>query len=215
MIEEANLLCDRIERLIEDAAALIKDDSLAEKRKQLQQITVSVENLSRVNVAVPPDLISLSDTLSKELSEHDVAAVTLKTLYERLERLRHFVEPLARVRASRRKTQRRDLSGGVSKAKRPDVTPQSAWNEHILSVLRELGGSADVRVIRERLFEVMKDRLLPGDFEIRESTGDVIWWNNAQWARNRLREKGVLRSNSRRGVWELADVTKQDLEEHE
>lgn len=195
MIEETHLLCDRIQKLIEDAAALIQSDSLAEKRKQLQQISVTVENLTRANVAVPQELAALSDSLSKEVSQHDVAVETLKTLYERLDGFTDSIEPLVRVRGVRKRIRRGDL---------PEITPEEDYHPVIIDVLRTMGGSGTAHKILDAVFQAMERQLLPGDLEMYPNSDCENWRRTAKIARYSLMDSGVLRADSPRKTWELA-----------
>ena len=50
------------------------------------------------------------------------------------------------------------------------------------------------------------------DLEVDKKYREVVWWNRARWARQALVTRGVLRSNSPNGIWELADNTNADNE---
>lgn len=197
MIEETHLLCDRIQKLIEDAAALIQSDSLAEKRKQLQQIAGTIESLNRANVAVPQELTALSDNLSKEVSQHDVAVETLKTLYERLDGFTDSIEPLVRARGLRKRVRRGDL---------PETTPEEDFHPVIIDVLRAMGGSGTAHKILDAVFRAMEVRLLPGDLEMYPNSDCENWRKTAKIARYSLIDSGVLRPDSPRKTWELANA---------
>jgi restriction system protein len=41
------------------------------------------------------------------------------------------------------------------------------------------------------------------------------WRNTAQWARNSLREEGLIRDDSPRGIWEITDKGRQWLKAEE
>jgi hypothetical protein len=60
---------------------------------------------------------------------------------------------------------------------------------------------------------LLKDKLLPGDFGTRITTGQPVWHNNTQWARQKLVNKGILRRDSKRGYWELNKDYVSDTEE--
>jgi hypothetical protein len=90
----------------------------------------------------------------------------------------------------------------ASPAVREAKLPQKEFRQPLLSILLELGGSADSGLVRDRIFHQMKDRLLQGDLNI-VSSGDPRWWNATCWERNDLKKEGLLRSDSPRGVWQL------------
>jgi len=197
MIEESNLACDRIQRLVDDAIALVESNSLSEKRKQLQQITSTIENLNRIGVAVPQELAALSDTLTQEAAQHDVAMQTLQLLHERLDGLVDVLEPYVRVRGTRRRVRRQDL---------PEITDEEEFYPIIVEVLREMGGSGTARRILESIFHKMEVRLTPGDLECYPNTDRENWRRTAKIARQSLVERGVLRSDSPQQTWELAET---------
>jgi hypothetical protein len=70
-------------------------------------------------------------------------------------------------------------------------------------VLRENGGKAPVKKIRELLEPRMAQRLSSADYE-KVSSGDPRWWNAVCWERHDLVKAGLLRGDSERGVWELS-----------
>jgi len=73
-------------------------------------------------------------------------------------------------------------------------------------VLADAGGSAKASNVLERVGEIMKPRLKSVDFEPLASGPDNPRWRNAaQWARNSMVNEGLLKSDSRRGVWEISD----------
>jgi hypothetical protein len=82
--------------------------------------------------------------------------------------------------------------------------PQREFREPLLAVLRELGGKASVKDIRELLERKIAHRLNDADHR-NVSSGDPRWWNATCWERNGLVKEGVLRDDSERGVWELTD----------
>jgi hypothetical protein len=90
----------------------------------------------------------------------------------------------------------RQRSGG-------EKLPQKEFRAPLLDVLREKGGKASVKEIRESLEPRMAPRLSRADYE-QVSSGDPRWWNAVCWERNDLVKEGVLRGDSERGVWELS-----------
>jgi restriction system protein len=82
-------------------------------------------------------------------------------------------------------------------------------NEHtfympILQALSELGGSAKMRNVIDRVGELMKKQLKPVDYEPLPSDPETIRWRNtAQWARNSLVKRGLLKGDSQHGTWEI------------
>lgn len=82
--------------------------------------------------------------------------------------------------------------------------PQKEFRAPLLDLLREKGGRASVKEIREFLEPRIAPRLSSADYE-RVSSGDPRWWNAVCWERNDLVKEGLLRGDSERGVWELSE----------
>lgn len=92
------------------------------------------------------------------------------------------------------------------------MTPQKAYQVPLLEALVELGGQAPVSKILERVYEKVKHNLRPKDLEMLPSGRDVRWENAVMWVRNKLREQGLLSSNSPRGIWAITDAGRRYLE---
>src|SRR5437660_3511538 len=91
-------------------------------------------------------------------------------------------------------------------------TPEAAYYQPILKALSELGGSAKVSEVLEKVEQFMKKELKPVDYEPRRSGSEMPRWRNAaQWARNTMVEEGLLASNSPRGVWEITEAGRLSL----
>ncbi len=74
----------------------------------------------------------------------------------------------------------------------------------ILKALDERGGRAPAVETIDRVGELMRDML--GEPEHAEtSTGEIRWRNRTQFARLRMKQQGLLASDSRRGIWEMTE----------
>lgn len=95
--------------------------------------------------------------------------------------------------------------------KRGMRTPEDFFREPILAVLLELGGSAPMSEVLDRVFEKVRPHLNKYDLQPLPSDPQSIRWRNtAQWCRNTLVREGLLRSDSPRGIWALSEEdTKQ------
>ena len=89
-------------------------------------------------------------------------------------------------------------------------TDQSAFLIPILEVLKEAGGSAEVKQVMQRLESKMKEHLKSVDYQKLKS-GQVRWKNTVQWARNELVADGHLSKDSPRGVWEITEKGRERL----
>ena len=92
-------------------------------------------------------------------------------------------------------------------------TPEDRYYLPILEALSELGGSARKSEVLECVLQRMKDKLQDVDFiPLASRPGAPRWENTAAWARNTLKERGLIRKDSPHGVWEISDSGIQFLE---
>ncbi len=80
-------------------------------------------------------------------------------------------------------------------------TPPASFRQPIVDVLKKLGGRGRTKDVLNRVESQVN--LNQADLKKR-SNGQLVWQNNAQWARLKLKEDGVLKSDSQWGWWELA-----------
>ena len=92
---------------------------------------------------------------------------------------------------------------GKKEKLRSGRTPQAAFGEAIVEVLKKLGGSGPAKDVIERVGRRMQSQLRPADGE-KLNDGQIVWVKDVHWARQALKSKGILKSNSPRGWWELA-----------
>jgi hypothetical protein len=84
--------------------------------------------------------------------------------------------------------------------------PASAFRAYILKALAELGGSAHEMDVLARVEEMVKPHLSPIDLEWLPTGNDYRWRKKARWERFKMKEQGLLRSDSPRGIWELSEL---------
>jgi restriction system protein len=106
-----------------------------------------------------------------------------------------------------------DKKGG-SEATRGVKTPQADYVIPILEALVDLGGRGRVAEVLDLVYEKVKEILTPFDHEMLPSGLTERWRNTAQWARNEMVTKGLLRNDSPRGFWEISEKGKNYLKEH-
>lgn len=101
------------------------------------------------------------------------------------------------------RSERRPSTGTAPSRSRPSATPISAYRQPIVDVLKDLGGGGQAKAVLEQVEQRMKAKLNQADYR-RLKNGQEVWSNKAQWMRQQLKNEGVLKSDSRRGWWELA-----------
>ena len=57
--------------------------------------------------------------------------------------------------------------------------------------------------VLEEMSQQLEGKFLPGDFALRQDGKSIVWKNNAQWERLKMRQEGILRDDSTSGIWEL------------
>ncbi|MBP6933131.1 MAG: hypothetical protein KBB87_07030 [Candidatus Methanofastidiosum sp.] len=83
-------------------------------------------------------------------------------------------------------------------------TPEKEFIRPILEVLVELGGKGEMRTVLDRVYQKMEDILNEYDMQSLSSLPkQKRWENTAQWARNTMINKGLLKADSPRGLWEI------------
>ncbi|HEY6284670.1 MAG TPA: winged helix-turn-helix domain-containing protein [Ktedonobacteraceae bacterium] len=91
-------------------------------------------------------------------------------------------------------------------------TPEIAYFQPILEALNELGGSAEMNAVVERVEQSMRGVLRQVDYEPLASGTEMLRWRNtAQWARNTMVEEGLLKLDSPRGIWEITEAGRRAL----
>ncbi|MGQ9474681.1 MAG: winged helix-turn-helix domain-containing protein [Actinomycetota bacterium] len=92
-------------------------------------------------------------------------------------------------------------------------TPEDFFREPILQALNELGGSAPMADVLDKVYKAVKSKLNWYDMQpLSSDPQSKRWRNTAQWCRSSLVKEGLLKSDSPRGIWELSEEGKKYLE---
>ncbi len=92
----------------------------------------------------------------------------------------------------------------AERLKRGLRTPEEKFRIPILQSLVDLGGSAPMTEVLDRVERMVTDRLNAYDRSpLPSDPSQVRWRNTARWARNAMVKDGLLASDSPRGVWEI------------
>jgi hypothetical protein len=86
--------------------------------------------------------------------------------------------------------------------------PQKEFRLPLLITLLELGGTAPVKLVHEKIEPLLAARLNAADYE-KVSSGELRWWNAVCWERNQLVKEGLMKDGSDRGVWEIGEGGKK------
>lgn len=172
-------------------------------------------NKNEVNTAFEILLEEIEEVFNMLSKEGEVAFKgqdfdKAKKLVENGERLKGFREKLKSLQEEWQtifadqvpKLHRKKKETG--KLKRGLRTPEKDYVKPILEALVELGGKAEVRTVLDRVYQKMKSVL--NEYDIQHLPSDPKqkrWENTAQWARNTMINKGLLKADSPRGLWEI------------
>ena len=86
-------------------------------------------------------------------------------------------------------------------------TPDQAYYLPILAALAALGGRGKSSDIVDTVGKSMQHQLRDVDFEALASDPNMPRWRNtAHWARFQMIQDGLLKDDSKRGVWEISDM---------
>jgi hypothetical protein len=90
------------------------------------------------------------------------------------------------------------------------------YKNFILKTLLDTGGSME----RQDVIRKFEDKFLYGDGriylrteELGDRGSDTHWGNELSWARNELKDEGLLKNNSPNGLWELSRKGERAVQE--
>ena len=90
--------------------------------------------------------------------------------------------------------------------------PRQRYGLPILRALVELGGSASTKQVLQRVFQLMDETNELREIDkSRRSDGQFYWDNRTQDMRRELINKGLMKENSPRGIWEISDEGRNHL----
>jgi hypothetical protein len=128
---------------------------------------------------------------------------------------RYALEPAKEMEACHAAAQEAGQSShaaGADRLARGQRTPESAFVLPILRALQELGGSAPMQQVLEKVGTAMRGQLREVDYQsLKSDPGQPRWSNTAQWARKTMVDDGLLKNNSPRGVWEITEAGRKRL----
>lgn len=95
------------------------------------------------------------------------------------------------------------------KLSKGEKTAEKVYYYPILKTLDEMGGSGYIADVLRNVQKMLITVLNEYDLETLPSNDKTQrWYNTAQWARNRLVNQGLLKSNSPHGIWEITSKGK-------
>jgi len=138
-------------------------------------------------------------------------SATVRALTARAEEVKGFLVDLR----AKQKEWRRLISGPARPPKtgrqskrvaKGTRTPQGAYRVPILRALVALGGEGRTRDVLARVYADMKHQLKSVDLQrLPSASGMPRWRNAAMFERNSMKDDGLLRADSPRGIWAISD----------
>ena len=115
-----------------------------------------------------------------------------------------------RMAPARRRSQGTKKKTKRTRAPSGNLLSQEEYELPLLETLSQLGGSAAAGEAIARLGDRLKGKLKPADYEKLDS-GAIRWENRAQFVRYELVQKGDMKDDSPRGVWEISQQGRDRL----
>jgi restriction system protein len=145
--------------------------------------------------------------VAKELMEKGSQMTAFRTKVVDLQR--EWLNIFAIVGPPRGRKQSKKVAERLKRGLR---TPEDEFRIPILQSLVDLGGSAPMTEVLDRVERTMKDRLNAYDrLPLPSDPTQVRWRNTAQWSRNAMVKEGLLASASPRGMWEITSAGRRWL----
>jgi hypothetical protein len=198
-------LKDLCEQALAQAAALAdllaqlesyrQQPDFARSNLQIVEVSAAIAKLEKKQVPVPRDLRRLKTELLAQADNDQMVVQTFATVTKSLARHAAFHQTFKKPN---------DIGAdGASRRKSSATTPFKVLRSHLLEVLQELGGSAAARDVLDSIESKLQTVFLPGDLQP-DTQGVTNWRKSVCMERQHLVKKGVLRSDSPRGIWQLA-----------
>jgi hypothetical protein len=199
-VRDPGLLVELILEVIDRLDSGQDELSIAAMEAQLREISKAIDNLDKAGVAIPDALRAEKTRLAAALAMQAEATQALSLLTDELD---DIVKNLKSRLGNGEQIAERKPRAKRSKSPK---TGKDILQTLIVEALEKLGGSAHKNDVLKYMQQKLEGKLLPGDLEWRDSAKEYAWQNNACWERFRLIEKGILKSGSPRGIWELSEA---------
>lgn len=200
-LERADECINTVRELLEQARAVLADPEIETKARQLRELERSVRRMEDARIPVPDELRHVRIDLAAATGRADEAAEFLSHVRAELGALLPMLGLKVASKSPSGATERTRLAPG-------ELTPRSVLRKAIVRALEEMGGSGQVKDVLGRVYEILKDQWTPHDLTATDS-GFVRWKNRVQWERLNMVKEGLLRDDSPRGIWELAQMREQ------
>jgi len=180
-LEAMELLTATIDQLAEIAKSVPDSDA---KTAQLKEISRSIQQLEKRNVAVPDALRHLRTSLISELGPVEEAKEGILEIAKPVRAIAGHLEALGLRTVTQRKRRRTRSSA--------PTTSYSALRQLIVEFLRAHGGRAQAQDVLDWIEQNHEDQFLPGDLETSEMGGrGTVWRHRTHSERSRMVREGA------------------------
>jgi len=159
--------------------------------------------------------INVDSEVWAALKEHAEPLVdTPNSVLRRLLGLDEAEEPQEDALEKPRRRRRSRTPGKRKRAPTGSLLPESEYEVPILQALLEQGGKAPSSEVVASVGRELAASLTELDQETLPN-GGIRWENRVQFTRLRLKERGLIRSGSPRGIWEISEQGEAFLKDGE
>ena len=198
--KDPGLLVELCQDVIDRLDVTADEALVAEQEAQLKVIARAVDQLEKSAVAVPDMLRAEKSRLVLALASYTESRQMLTQLADEFdELLKNLRERLGQNGAGA------EIKPRQKRSKLPR-TSKEALRLLIIQSLESRHGKATVSEVKADLSKFLDGKLLAGDLEYRQDGKTLVWLNNVQWERLQMCRDGLIRNDSKSGVWELAEV---------
>jgi len=198
--KDPGLLVELCQDVIDRLDVTADEALVAEQEAQLKVIARAVDQLEKSGVAVPDMLRAEKSRLVLALASYTESRQMLTQLADEFdELLKNLRERLGQNGAGA------EIKPRQKRSKLPR-TSKEALRLLIIQSLESRHGKATVSEVKADLSKFLDGKLLAGDLEYRQDGKTLVWLNNVQWERLQMCRDGLIRNDSKSGVWELAEV---------
>ncbi len=199
-VNDPSLLVELCREVVECLDTGSDNGETSAMEAQLREIARAIDNLDKLGVPVPDMLRAEKTRLAAALGISADSTQALNYLADELEGLLSDLKSrLGRVAVTTNVKKRR------AKRSVAPRTEDSVLRQLIIEALQHYGGSAQKGDVLHYMGQQLEGKLLPGDLVWRATSKDLVWQNNAAWERNKMKDAGILKSDSLRGIWELSE----------
>jgi hypothetical protein len=198
--KDPGLLVELCQDVIDRLDVTADEALVAEQEAQLKVIARAVDQLEKSGVAVP-------DMLRAEKSRLVLALASFAESRQMLTQLADEFDEL--LKNLRERLGQNGSGAEVKPRQKRSKLPRTSKEELRLLIIQSLEsrhGRATVSEVKADLSKFLDGKLLAGDLEYRQDGKTRVWLNNVQWERLQMCRDGLIRNDSKSGVWELAEV---------